>query len=118
MPNHYLHQQMIMHSCWLGGFELHHRGHIDISGMMVSLQHYSAVLFNHTMRMTQQTCGMPVTSQQVNACIASTACVLQTYALLNCDDHANYLMKHKRDPALYRPDITHQVCKLNPLWLL
>jgi hypothetical protein len=34
---------------------------------------------------------------------------LQSYQLLNCDDHANYLMKHKKDPALYRPDITHQV---------
>lgn len=32
----------------------------------------------------------------------------KSYQLLNCDDHANYLMKHKRDPALYRPDITHQ----------
>jgi hypothetical protein len=34
---------------------------------------------------------------------------LQSYQLLNCDDHANYLLKHKKDPALYRPDITHQV---------
>jgi hypothetical protein len=34
---------------------------------------------------------------------------MQTYQLLNCDDHANYLLKHKKDPALYRPDITHQV---------
>lgn len=34
---------------------------------------------------------------------------LQNYQLLNCDDHANFLRKHKRDPALYRPDITHQV---------
>jgi hypothetical protein len=33
---------------------------------------------------------------------------MQTYQLLNCDDHATYLLKHKRDPALYRPDITHQ----------
>lgn len=34
---------------------------------------------------------------------------LQSYQLLNCDDHATYLMKHKKDPALYRPDICHQV---------
>lgn len=34
---------------------------------------------------------------------------LQNYQLLNCDDHANFLRKHKRDPAQYRPDITHQV---------
>lgn len=34
---------------------------------------------------------------------------MQSYQLLNCDDHASYLMKHKKDPALYRPDITHQV---------
>lgn len=32
----------------------------------------------------------------------------KTYQLLNCDDHANFLRKHKRDPAQYRPDITHQ----------
>ncbi|GAQ92209.1 essential for mitotic growth 1 [Klebsormidium nitens] len=30
------------------------------------------------------------------------------YVLLNCDDHANFLRKHGRDPALYRPDILHQ----------
>lgn len=35
----------------------------------------------------------------------------QVYALLNCDDHAHYLRKHKKDPALYRPDICHQASK-------
>lgn len=34
---------------------------------------------------------------------------VQAYVLLNCDDHASYLRKHKLDPALYRPDICHQV---------
>ena len=34
---------------------------------------------------------------------------LQTYQLLNSDDHANFLRKNGRDPAHYRPDITHQV---------
>jgi hypothetical protein len=33
----------------------------------------------------------------------------QGYVLLNSDDHANFLRKHKKDPALYRPDILHQV---------
>lgn len=33
----------------------------------------------------------------------------ERYALLNCDDHVGYLKKHNRDPAEYRPDITHQV---------
>jgi hypothetical protein len=33
----------------------------------------------------------------------------QAYQLLNCDDHAGYLKKHKKDPAHYRPDIAHQV---------
>ena len=28
--------------------------------------------------------------------------------LLNCDDHAAFLRKHKRDPAELRPDILHQ----------
>jgi rRNA pseudouridine-1189 N-methylase Emg1 (Nep1/Mra1 family) len=32
----------------------------------------------------------------------------QSYQLLNCDDHATYLKKHKKDPAFYRPDIAHQ----------
>lgn len=32
----------------------------------------------------------------------------KNYELLNCDDHANFLKRHKRDPALYRPDICHQ----------
>jgi rRNA pseudouridine-1189 N-methylase Emg1 (Nep1/Mra1 family) len=37
-----------------------------------------------------------------------TDCV-QTYQLLNSDDHANFLKKNNRNPADYRPDITHQV---------
>jgi len=36
--------------------------------------------------------------------------ILQNYKLLNCEDHATFLKKHKRDPTLYRPDILHQVC--------
>ncbi|KAK1326555.1 hypothetical protein QJS10_CPA01g01342 [Acorus calamus] len=30
------------------------------------------------------------------------------YQLLNSDDHPNFLRKHGRDPAEYRPDIVHQ----------
>jgi hypothetical protein len=37
-----------------------------------------------------------------------TAKVGKNYELLNCDDHANFLRRHKKDPALYRPDICHQ----------
>lgn len=33
----------------------------------------------------------------------------KNYELLNCDDHANFLRRHGKDPALYRPDICHQV---------
>jgi len=33
---------------------------------------------------------------------------LQGYQILNCDDHANFLRKHNKDPAQYRPDICHQ----------
>ena len=36
----------------------------------------------------------------------------KSYELLNCDDHAHILKKHKRDPAECRPDITHQVLSL------
>lgn len=35
---------------------------------------------------------------------------LQTYQLLNCDDHGRYLGRLGKDPAEYRPDICHQVC--------
>ena len=30
------------------------------------------------------------------------------YQILNCDDHANFLRRHGKDPADYRPDIIHQ----------
>ena len=36
------------------------------------------------------------------------------YELLNCDDHAHILKKHKREPAECRPDISHQVCQVHP----
>merc|ERR1712087_5065 len=32
----------------------------------------------------------------------------KTMQLLNCDDHASFLRKHRKDPADYRPDICHQ----------
>ncbi|KAG1664248.1 hypothetical protein FOA52_003502 [Chlamydomonas sp. UWO 241] len=32
----------------------------------------------------------------------------KAYVLLNCDDHQNFMKKHNKDPALYRPDICHQ----------
>uniref|UniRef100_A0A803M265 Uncharacterized protein n=1 Tax=Chenopodium quinoa TaxID=63459 RepID=A0A803M265_CHEQI len=31
----------------------------------------------------------------------------KTYQILNSEDHANFLMKHKKNPADYRPDIVH-----------
>jgi hypothetical protein len=33
----------------------------------------------------------------------------KNYELLNCDDHVNFLRRHGKDPAQYRPDICHQV---------
>lgn len=33
----------------------------------------------------------------------------KNYELLNCDDHINFLKRHGKDPAHYRPDIAHQV---------
>jgi hypothetical protein len=33
----------------------------------------------------------------------------KSYELLNADDHAGFLRRHNKDPALYRPDICHQV---------
>ena len=41
------------------------------------------------------------------ACL-ETGKVGKEHVLLNCDDHANFLRKHKRDPADSRPDILHQ----------
>ena len=41
------------------------------------------------------------------ACL-ETGKVGADYALLNSDDHANFLRKHKKTPADYRPDILHQ----------
>ena len=41
------------------------------------------------------------------ACL-ETGKVGKEHVLLNCDDHANFLRKHKRDPAESRPDILHQ----------
>lgn len=35
-------------------------------------------------------------------------CCVQKDTLLNCDDHRTFLLRHKKDPALYRPDICHQ----------
>eukprot|EP00300_Choanocystis_sp_HF-7_P012315 c1783_g1_i2.p1 GENE.c1783_g1_i2~~c1783_g1_i2.p1 ORF type:complete len:251 (-),score=53.70 c1783_g1_i2:136-810(-) len=44
--------------------------------------------------------------ENANLEIAKTG---KKYALLNCDDHQNLLAKNKKDPADYRPDITHQM---------
>ena len=41
------------------------------------------------------------------ACL-ETGKVSNDHVLLNSDDHANFLKKHKRDPAEARPDILHQ----------
>jgi len=38
---------------------------------------------------------------------------LQTYQILNSDDHTNFLKRNGRNPADYRPDIVHQVCELH-----
>ncbi|CAO2831619.1 unnamed protein product [Amaranthus hypochondriacus] len=32
----------------------------------------------------------------------------KTYQILNSEDHSNFLRKHNKDPAEYRPDIVHQ----------
>ena len=41
------------------------------------------------------------------ACL-ETGKVGKEHVLLNCDDHANFLRKHKKEPADSRPDILHQ----------
>ncbi|KAJ1474850.1 C2f protein [Baffinella frigidus] len=49
-------------------------------------------------------------SEQVleRACL-ETVKAGKSYELLNCDDHAHIMKKHKRDPAESRPDISHQM---------
>nr|WCZ58793.1 ribosomal RNA small subunit methyltransferase NEP1 [Seculamonas ecuadoriensis] len=42
-----------------------------------------------------------------NACL-ETAKIVGEYQLLNYDQHKNFLGKYRKDPKLYRPDITHQ----------
>ena len=42
------------------------------------------------------------------ACL-ETVKVGKGYELLNCDDHAHILKKHKREAAECRPDISHQM---------
>ena len=49
--------------------------------------------------------GIGAERRHAARCVAA---LRQDYAILNCDDHAEYLRKHKRDPADYRPDILHQ----------
>lgn len=34
---------------------------------------------------------------------------MQSYQILNSDDHANFLRKNNKNPADYRPDIVYQV---------
>lgn len=41
-----------------------------------------------------------------------TAKVGKDFALLDCDTHRSFLLKHRRDPAEFRPDILHQVRSL------
>jgi len=41
------------------------------------------------------------------ACL-ETAKVGKDFVLLDCDNHKNFLLKHKRNPGDYRPDILHQ----------
>ncbi|XP_037466426.1 ribosomal RNA small subunit methyltransferase nep-1-like [Triticum dicoccoides] len=64
--------------------------------------------------------GIPVLPQQVDGrkrakaiFVLERAClevgkVGKTMQILNSDDHANYLRKHNRNPADYRPDIIYQ----------
>ncbi|WCJ33371.1 Ribosomal RNA small subunit methyltransferase NEP1 [Euphorbia peplus] len=63
--------------------------------------------------------GLPVVPSDPNAKKPGVVFVLEkaslevakvgkTYQILNSDDHSNFLRKHKKDPADYRPDIVFQ----------
>lgn len=53
--------------------------------------------------------ALPLHSSASYAALRPPLMLPQEYHILNCDDHASFLRKHKRDPADYRPDILHQV---------
>lgn len=62
--------------------------------------------------------GIPVTVSDQNSrsgaifilekASLEVAKVGKAYQILNSEDHANFLRKHNKNPADYRPDITHQ----------
>lgn len=63
--------------------------------------------------------GIPITSFDQNTKKPGVIFILEkaslevakvgkTYQLLNSDDHANFLKRNNRNPANYRPDISHQ----------
>lgn len=62
--------------------------------------------------------GIPITSSDQNnrsgaifileKASLEVAKVGKTHQILNSDDHANFLRKHNKNPADYRPDIVHQ----------
>jgi rRNA small subunit pseudouridine methyltransferase Nep1 len=39
------------------------------------------------------------------------------FELLNADEHKGILLKHKKEPSEYRPDIVHQVRDALYLWM-
>ncbi|XP_027353954.1 ribosomal RNA small subunit methyltransferase nep-1 isoform X2 [Abrus precatorius] len=64
--------------------------------------------------------GIPIAPSENNSDKPSVIFILEratlevakvgkTYQLLNSDDHANFLRKNNKNPADYRPDITHQI---------
>ncbi len=43
------------------------------------------------------------------ACLETVKTKKGDFQLLNCDDHVHIMKKNDKDPAMYRPDILHQV---------
>lgn len=68
--------------------------------------------------LVKQMPGIPVTVSDQNSrsgaifilekATLEVAKVGKTYQILNSEDHANFLRKHNKNPADYRPDIAHQ----------
>mmetsp|Transcript_6007 Transcript_6007/g.6865 ORF Transcript_6007/g.6865 Transcript_6007/m.6865 type:complete len:221 (-) Transcript_6007:339-1001(-) len=44
----------------------------------------------------------------LDSALLEVAKIGKGYVLLNSDEHAAFMRKHKKDPSLYRPDILHQ----------
>jgi len=105
-------------SCWNACIVLtlhvHALSHTHNAHKRTTHKHTHTNARAHTYTQTHTTTQTHTSSDRLivvldRACL-ETVKVGKGYELLNCDDHAHILKKHKREAAECRPDISHQVC--------